>query len=117
MLNQAGVMPAIKEMLMGHKNGLESSYLRPSDNELISEYLKGADLLTVYEEKQLKNEVEKLRIENAEIEIIKRSYLGMEMALEVKDEQIRMICQTLYGIMSKVPLLLEEIPKKRFGSM
>ena len=44
-------------------------------------------------------------MENAEIDIVKRSYLDMKIALEKKDEQIRTIYQTLFerGIISKVP--------------
>src|SRR5207247_3321045 len=88
MLNQAGVKPAIKEMLLGHRVGLESSYLRPSDSELISEYLKAVDLLTVSEEKQLLQQVQNLKIQVSDIDVMKKQYLELKFSGEVEQHQL-----------------------------
>ena len=69
----------IKEMLMGHSVGLDDCYYKPTENQLLTEYLKAVNELTINEENRLRTRVEKLEIEKnhydalaAEIEAIKR---------------------------------------------
>jgi hypothetical protein len=47
------------EVLMGHDTGLAESYYRPSEDELLGSYLKALPELTISEEGQLRNELEK----------------------------------------------------------
>lgn len=59
---RAGVKPIIKEILIGHKViGLESSYYRPTEQELLQEFTKAIDHLTIFTENKLKMEVEELQ--------------------------------------------------------
>ena len=83
--------PINVEILMGHSVGIDDSYYRPTENELLQDYLKATDALIMSREKELHREVEKLRVENAEIGIIKKSYLDMKLTLESKDEQVAMV--------------------------
>ncbi len=86
MMAQAGVKQVIKEMLLGHRVGLEKSYLRPSDQEMLSEYMKAMDLLTISEEKQLQVKVEKLQVQNDElIQILKGKIAALERANETRE--------------------------------
>ena len=39
--------PANVEILMGHSIGISDSYYRPSDKEILNDYLKAVDLLTI----------------------------------------------------------------------
>ena len=78
---QSGMKPINVEILMGHSVGISDSYYRPTENELLQDYLKAVDPLTISEEKQLRHEVEKLKVENAEIDIMKKCYLDMRLAL------------------------------------
>jgi integrase len=59
----SGVSNLIKEMLIGHKTigGLEGSYFRPKDEEIISQYLKAVDNLTIFTENKLKQELEEVK--------------------------------------------------------
>ena len=41
------INPEIREMLLGHKIGLSSAYYRPTEEEMLSEYEKAVDSLTV----------------------------------------------------------------------
>src|SRR5215813_3502360 len=59
MAEQSGVKPINVEILMGHSVGISDSYYRPTENELLQDYLKSVDALTISEEKQLRHEVEK----------------------------------------------------------
>ncbi|WP_415283572.1 hypothetical protein [Candidatus Nitrososphaera sp. FF02] len=44
---KAKVYPIVKERLLGHTTGLEKSYLRPSDEDMLAEYMKAEPLLTI----------------------------------------------------------------------
>ena len=39
--------PANVEVLMGHSIGISDSYYRPSDKDILDDYLKAVDLLTI----------------------------------------------------------------------
>jgi hypothetical protein len=59
MCETAGVKPIVTETLMGHSTGISDSYYRPTENDLLEEYLK-ADVLTISNENRLKMQVEVL---------------------------------------------------------
>ena len=77
----ARINPLIKELLMGHLHvGLESSYYRPQEEDIQTEYEKAIDALTIDPANRLRKKVEKLEIERTyvdqlriEIEQIKKS--------------------------------------------
>ncbi|MGD1835763.1 MAG: hypothetical protein ACPKQO_08570, partial [Nitrososphaeraceae archaeon] len=51
------VMKSINiKMQMGHKIGVSGSYYKPTENELLDNYLLALDLLTIDEENKLRNE-------------------------------------------------------------
>jgi hypothetical protein len=62
------VNPEAREMLLGHSIQLGDSYYRPLPEELLNEYLKAADLLTINEEHRLKRKVEILEVRKDKIE-------------------------------------------------
>lgn len=48
------------ERLMGHSNGLKDSYYKPTEKEVLKDYLNACDLLTIGEENKLKYKMEKI---------------------------------------------------------
>lgn len=67
--------PEIREMLLGHKIGLASCYYRPTQEDMLTEYLKGVDLLTINEENRLKLKLEqRVQIEKSQIESLKADF-------------------------------------------
>ena len=59
------------KILMGHDTRLEKSYYKPTEQELLEDYLKVVDLLTLNEINKLKLEFEeKLQIEKSQLEAI-----------------------------------------------
>lgn len=55
------------ELLLGHNIGLSNSYYMPSENELLEDYLKAVDSLTINKtnnNKKLEKEIEALREKN-----------------------------------------------------
>jgi integrase len=64
--------PEIREMLLGHKIGLASAYYKPTEQEMLNEYLKAVPLLTVSNEERLKFKLEqRITIEKTQLEALK----------------------------------------------
>jgi hypothetical protein len=55
-----GMKPINVETLMGHSTGISDSYYRPTENELLEDYLKVIDHLTIIDETRLKIELEEM---------------------------------------------------------
>ncbi len=53
---------AVKERLMGHSIGLDDSYFRPTEKQLLTEYMKAVNELTINEENRLKKKVDELQV-------------------------------------------------------
>jgi len=67
--------PEIREMLLGHKIGLASCYYKPTEQEMLNEYLKAVDLLTINEENRLKLKLEqKIQIEKSQLQSLKADF-------------------------------------------
>jgi len=81
--------PANIELLMGHNIGLSKSYYKPTERELLEDYLKAVDLLTLNEEQKLKNKVKELSKKKDEMDYI------IKGKLEEKDEEIKSLKQKL----------------------
>ena len=62
------VNPEAREMLLGHSIGPSNSYYRPDANEILTEYIKAVDLLTINEENRLRRKVEILEVKAEKIE-------------------------------------------------
>jgi integrase len=72
------VNPEIREMLLGHKIGLTSSYYRPTQEEMYHEYQKAIENLTINEENRLRNKVKILEIEKSRIDQLELSIKRLE---------------------------------------
>jgi integrase len=83
----SGVKPIVTEILMGHSVGISDSYYRPTENDLLEEYLKAVDTLTISNEKRLKMQVEVLVASSKETEEI------INAKLAEKDRELRLLRQ------------------------
>lgn len=72
-----------RKMLIGHNCGLDKFYYRPGKDELVCEYLKVLDSITIDDEDRLKIKVEELTEKSKDNEYIIRG------KLEEKDKQIQ----------------------------
>jgi integrase len=68
---QADLKGAAKEMLLGHSIGLDDKYYRPTPAQLLEEYLKAVDLLTISDENRLRLKVEELTIRTSDISVLR----------------------------------------------
>ena len=69
-------------MFMGHSIGLDDHYFKPGENDVLEEYLKAVDMLTINEEHRLKRKVDELTIKTRDSEYI------ITAKLQEKDNQI-----------------------------
>ena len=67
---RAKVNPEAREMRLDQSIGLSDCYYRPDANEILTEYLKAVDFLTINEENRLKRKVEELSSEIDQIKIM-----------------------------------------------
>src|SRR5919197_2583309 len=54
----AGMKPINIEKLMGHSTGISDSYYRATENELLEDYLKAIEFLTISNEHRLLKQME-----------------------------------------------------------
>lgn len=95
-LANARLHPVKLAALMGHKEGLQRSYLRASEAELLEDYVKAVNRLTINEENELRLQVDKLQSEkDALIEMLQSKVAAIEKwqqdkeALEEKERELQ----------------------------
>lgn len=77
------VNPEIREMLLGHSIGLAGAYYKPTEDEMLDEYLKAADNLTINEENRLLRKVEMLTIEKSKVDLALSQIDEMKKRLKI----------------------------------
>jgi hypothetical protein len=87
-LINANVNYTVKERLMGHDTGLDNNYFKPNEKELLNEYLKAVNDLTINEEFRLKQQVVELSEKQDEIALMK---LKHEREMKAMDERLNKI--------------------------
>ena len=70
--------------MLGHSIGLSNSYYRPHPEELLEEYLKAVDLLTINEENRLKRKVEMLEVRADKIQQLADTLDNMKKRLNIQ---------------------------------
>lgn len=101
---KAKINLVIKEMLLGHTTGLDENYYRPAENELLEEYLKVVNFLTINEENRLKIKVEELTSKTKDNEYV------INHKLREKDEQLQTMekqMQAMQNTQEELKLLLK----------
>jgi DNA anti-recombination protein RmuC len=80
---RAKVDPIKKEMLLGHKGslGLDMNYYRPNEDEILQEYLKAVDYLTINNEHRLQWKVVELTQKQDDIELMKAEHQRKDLEL------------------------------------
>jgi hypothetical protein len=84
----AHVELVVRKMLLNHNIGLDASYYRPSEEDLLNEYLKCVDFLTINEEDRLRLKVNKLTAEQNRIvkKLDKIDLLAKKLGITDDDE-------------------------------
>ena len=109
----AGMKPINVEVLMGHSTGISDSYYWATENELLEDYLKAVDFLTIDDQhtiaKQLSNLEEK---KNMDIPLLNQDLHEKYREIEVlhktddtKDGAIAALSDRLQNLMEEVERL------------
>jgi integrase len=77
-LVRGALHPVQLSALMGHRSGLQATYNKPMDEELLAEYVKSIDFLTISEENKLRIQVKALEDEKDQ----KLREMDLELAKE-----------------------------------
>jgi Phage integrase family len=86
-LVRAKVNIAIKEKLLGHSIKLDDNYLRLNDDEVLQEYLKAVDYLTINNEHRLQRKVVELTQKQDDIELMKAEQRRKELEFREQMQQ------------------------------
>jgi hypothetical protein len=95
----AGMKPINIEKLLSHSIGISNSYYRPSENELLEDYLKVVDSLTINKtnnNKKLEKEIEVLREKNESNEY------AIKAKLQEKDDAYIALSDQVMKLMEEV---------------
>lgn len=78
---RAKVNAEAREMLLGHSIGLSDSYYRPDSSEILEEYMKAIDLLTINPENRLKRQVQELTVKASEMDQLRNEIDQIKLLL------------------------------------
>lgn len=81
----AGMKPINVEKLLSHSIGISNSYYRPTENELLDDYLKIVDFLSIDKETQLQHQLVQYKEKNNQENMI------IKAKLQEKEEQIDLL--------------------------
>jgi len=97
------ISPEVREMLLGHSIGLSGSYYKPTEKEMLTEYLKVVDALTINYENRLSKQVQELKEKNQDSEyVIKGKLQEMMEKNREKDLQIEKMNQEMHIVYGKI---------------
>jgi hypothetical protein len=96
----AGMKPINIEKLLSHSIGISNSYYRPTENELLEDYLKVAELLSIDKENKLQRQLNEYADKSTEETFI------IKGKLQEKDEQIKSLSDQFSSMKTMVEKLV-----------
>jgi hypothetical protein len=75
---QAGLNHEIRELIVDHATHLDANYFRPTEDQVLEEYLKAEPYLTIDPSARLSQENQTLKIERSEMEEIKEAFAELK---------------------------------------
>jgi integrase len=107
---QAGMKPINIETLLSHSVGISDHYYRPTENELLEDYLKAVDFLAINEENRLKLKVQELTEKTQDNEYI------IQSKLQDKDKQIEALIKKQEKFEGLIQSLIDSGQLRRTGN-
>jgi len=102
--------PINVEITMGHNIGISKSYYKPTEKELLEDYLNAIDLLTINEEHKLKKQVKELAKKNNEKEfMLNVAMMQKDKEVEELKKQDKIKEEALLKLSDQVMLLMKEM--------
>jgi integrase len=104
----------IKEMLMGHSVRLDDAYYRPNEKQLLAEYSKAINELTINEENRLKKKVTELESKQSEIDLMKYQH---QMEMKQITERIEILTQQTDSMNKIIEPMVKQQRKSKLTSI
>jgi len=98
------------ETLLSHSVGISDHYYRPTENELLEDYLKAVDFLAINEENRLKLKVQELTEKTQDNEYI------IQSKLQDKDKQIEALIKKQEKFEGLIQSLIDSGQLRRTGN-
>jgi integrase len=86
-LAEADVDPQYRKMLLGQDIGIDKSYLKPSDQQLLQKYVRVIDSITINNEHRLQRKVVELTQKQDDIELMKSEQQRKDLELREQMQQ------------------------------
>src|SRR5688500_1374045 len=111
-----GMKPINIEKLLSHSTGISDSYYRATEQELLDDYLKAMDSLTIDERNKLKKRIDKLEEKNEDEKYIIKAKLQEKeekiQKLEQKYENdMKTLREDMNNQLSQMMLMIQQNPK------
>jgi integrase len=107
-----GMKPINIENLIGHSTGISDCYFRPTLNDLLQDYLKCVDALTINDEKTLQKKVEELANKSEDNQyLVNAKMYEKEKQIEIllrKQEKFEVLIQSLIDTGQLKPTNIKE---------
>jgi hypothetical protein len=102
---EQAMKPINVEILLGHNIGLSGAYYRPTEKEILNDYLKAVNELTITsnENPKLKEEIKNLTQKNENNEYM------IKAKLEEKDDAILLLSDQLMKLVNEIDVLKKKI--------
>jgi hypothetical protein len=91
------------EVCIGHNIGVSKSYYKPTTKEVLEDYMKAIDLLTINTESRLSKQVEKLAEKDRESQYI------IQAKLQEKDDALVTLSDQVMKLSNEIDLLKNKI--------
>jgi integrase len=109
-MQRARIDKTIREMLVGHKTGLDSVYYKASEEEILLEYSKSVELLSIDKEIKLKIRIKELEEKNNINEnLIDRRLIKKDSEVEELKKQDKIKEEALLKLSDQVMMLMKEL--------
>jgi hypothetical protein len=106
--------PINVEFTMGHNIGISSSYYKPTERDVLLDYLKAVDLLTISGDKSiLQKQIIELKEKDRDNNLLIRAKLS-EKEEEIKDSLNTDAISTLSDQLSEIVQEIEILKKRRY---
>jgi integrase len=106
----AGMKPINFENLMGHSTGISDSYYRPTENDLLQDFLKCIDALTIDDRRSLLTKVEDLANKSNDNEYLVSAKLGeKEKEIQLLNQRDSMNTDAIATLSDKLSQVMKEI--------
>ena len=94
----SGVNPNITEKLLGHKKGLDGTYLAPTREECFAEFAKAIPNLTIGDKERDKLKIRNLESEKSELQKKTEEIEGLKKQFELDHDLVQAFARTLKDV-------------------